>query len=172
MAAAAVAGRPTPPARPARAAKPPLVSVDPAGAGADTAFARALASPDPATRARALTGAAAWLAARPDGGVPDGDMAKLWAGLFYGVSQSAVWNGKAGVVPTGRRLRPGWAWYTTLASSLAWLLASHALSRFPPLELVRAWLGPDGAPKLKPVLGALPASLRDSLKQSAGVEIV
>lgn len=96
----------------------------------------------------------------------------LWAGLFYGVSQSAVWNGKAGVVPTGRRLRPGWAWYTTLASSLAWLLASHALSRFPPLELVRAWLGPDGAPKLKPVLGALPASLRDSLKQSAGVEIV
>ena len=95
----------------------------------------------------------------------------LWAGLFYGVSQSFVWRGATGIVPTGRRLRPGWAWYTVLGTSLAWLLAAHTLSRMPPLELVRAWMG-DTAPKVRPLLGAMPAALRNSLKAGAGVEVV
>lgn len=95
----------------------------------------------------------------------------IWAGLFYGVSQSLVWGGATGVVPTGRRLRPGWAWYTTLGASLAWLFAAHTLSCMPPLELVRAWMG-DTAPKVKPLVGGLPASLRASLQRTSGVEVV
>jgi hypothetical protein len=71
----------------------------------------------------------------------------IWAGLFYGVSQSFVWRGATGVVPTGRRLRPGWAFYTSLGTSLAWLFAGHTLGRMPPLELVKSWMG-DTAPKV------------------------
>ena len=41
----------------------------------DCSFARALASPDPATRTRGLAALALWLTARPD--VSEGDMRKV-----------------------------------------------------------------------------------------------
>jgi hypothetical protein len=76
-------GRPAAPKKPRRA-KPSLIAVDAAApTAADTRFARALASPDPATRSRALDALGAWLGARAPGGVPRGDVLKLWAGLFY-----------------------------------------------------------------------------------------
>lgn len=90
-------GRPAPPAKRARRLKPSLEPVAPhAATAADTRFARALASPDPSTRARALDALTAWLAARPAGGVPRDDMLKLWAGLFY-----AFWHSDLGPVQVG-----------------------------------------------------------------------
>lgn len=96
----------------------------------------------------------------------------IWAGLFYGVSQSFVWRGATGIVPTGRRLRPGWAWYVTMGTALAWMAAAHVLSRMPPLELVKAWLAESPAPKVKPLIGSVPSGLRASLQRTSGVEIV
>ena len=82
------------PAHRRRAARPPLETVAPhAATAADTRFARALASPDPSTRARALDALGAWLGARAPGGVPRGDMLKLWAGVFY-----AFWHSDLGPV--------------------------------------------------------------------------
>ena len=91
-------GRPAPPAKRARRVKPPLETVAPhAATAADTRFARALASPDPSTRARALDALGAWLGARAPGGVPRGDMLKLWAGVFY-----AFWHSDLGPVQVKR----------------------------------------------------------------------
>ena len=141
----------------------------------------------------------------------------LWSGVFYGLTQFRVHY----AVPGPRRLRPGWAFYLSLGQTLAWLLASHVLSRMPPVELVQAWTGgiaaaaaaaapaaaaaattaaagssnggegsssaapaaaaaaPAAAPerasssvKLRPILGKLPSSLRESLGKVPGVEIV
>ena len=61
----------------------------------------------------------------------------LWSGVFYGLTQFRVHY----AVPGPRRLRPGWAFYLSLGQTLAWLVASHVLSRMPPVELVQAWTG-------------------------------
>lgn len=49
----------------------------------------------------------------------------LWSGVFYGLTQFRV----HAVAPGPRRLRPGWAFYLSLGQTLAWLVASHVLSR-------------------------------------------
>ena len=57
---------------PAASASAPQAS----SADGDCSFARALASPDPATRTRGLSALALWLTARPD--VSEADMRKVW----------------------------------------------------------------------------------------------
>jgi hypothetical protein len=103
----------------------------------------------------------------------------VWAGVFQGLASRAA--GVSGA-KSGQ-----WGFWLTVASGLAWLLKSHILYRSPPPRFVADVLssvpsgeggagGAGGAASpgtsVRPVIGSLPASLRNSMNRTPGVTVV